>query len=672
MERKYRVDYTKFTNCLRIAIVPDDLQDERIENVRKYCLKHGFTNVMLFFNAEEYNLGHITKEEVLPWIETIKKAKRVLENAGLSVSLNPWMEIGHLDRGRKLKDGQDFTTMVDMNGVQADISVCPYDKNWREYYFDFLSWYLQEVNPDMLWIEDDFRLHNHHPLTYGGCFCKLHMQKFNAKLGTNYTREEFVERVFAKGKPTKERKAWLDINRDTYLDLSKAIGEKVQQLGLKTRVGLMSSAPQMHCMEARDWKALQKNISAGEELIDRIHLPCYDETSGKKYFYEFNTKSMVVRTFLPENTYIYPELENGSFSNFTKDARFLRFQLESSLPLLPVGMTYDIYDFVGNATVDSFCYGEAVKAVSPYLQGVVDLKLKFGDLYGVKLPVSEHACYNLSIEKDWQDLKTYDEMEIIGILSGLGVNVKPTTEKTMQGETLVLAGNSVHNFTNDELNALFKDNFVILDGKAVLALQERGLHSVIGVKTATLSPAGQDLQSYEQAEETFIVENKKRYRASCLEKANDYVKIEYESEVKVYTKTYNSKREYYGLGCVEGKNFAVIPYFLQDMPFEQYNPLRRAVWYAVLKNHQKAFVQTGVCGIHPYTYHKGDASVLAVINATVNEYKALEFESNIPFTKVYAVNRKGKLVKKSFKRNGKKVMVKMPLEYLSTATLVFE
>ena len=38
MERKYRVDYTKFTNCLRIAIVPDGLQDERIENVRKYAV----------------------------------------------------------------------------------------------------------------------------------------------------------------------------------------------------------------------------------------------------------------------------------------------------------------------------------------------------------------------------------------------------------------------------------------------------------------------------------------------------------------------------------------------------------------------------------------------------------------------------------------------------------
>ena len=672
MERKYRVDYKKFTNCLRIAIVPDELQDERIESVRKYCLQYGFTNVMLFFNAEEYNLGHITKEEAMPWIQTIKKAKRILENAGLSVSLNPWMEIGHLDRGRKLKEGQNFTTMVDMDGRQADISVCPYDSEWRKYYFDLLGWYLQEVNPDMLWIEDDFRLHNHHPLSNGGCFCKLHMQKFNEKLGENYTREEFVARVFAKGTPTKERKAWLDINRDTYLDLSKEIGAFIQKLGLKTRVGLMSSAPQMHCMEARDWKGLQTNLSAGEELIDRIHLPCYDETSGKKYFYEFNTKSMVVRTFLPESTYIYPELENGSFSNFTKDPRFLQFQLEASLPLLPVGMTYDIYDFVGNGTVDSLGYGEAVQAVTPYLQGVVELGVKFGDLYGVKMPVDEKACYNLELKEDWRDLKRYDEMEIIGVLSGLGVNVKPTTEKRMRDETVVLAGAGVNNFTDGELEALFADNFVIVDGKCVLELQKRGLARLIGVKSAELCPAGQDLQSYEQATDGFIVDGKQKYRASCLEKANDYVRIEYEQKVKAYTETYTSKREYFGLGGVEGERFAVIPYFLQDMPLEQYNPLRRAVWYAILKNRQKKFVQTGVCGIHPYTYKKGNATVLAIVNTTVNDYKELVLESNIPFTKLRAVDRKGKLVKKAFKREGSKVTVRMPLEYLSTATLVLE
>ena len=38
MERNLRIDYKQFTNCLRIAIVPDDLQDERLEDVT-LCVK---------------------------------------------------------------------------------------------------------------------------------------------------------------------------------------------------------------------------------------------------------------------------------------------------------------------------------------------------------------------------------------------------------------------------------------------------------------------------------------------------------------------------------------------------------------------------------------------------------------------------------------------------------
>ena len=105
-----------------------------------------------------------------------------------------------------------------------------------------------------------------------------------------------------------------------------------------------------HCMEARDWRALHENLRAGQEIVNRIHLPCYDETTGKKYLRMFEFFSMNIRTLAPSEAYIYPELENGSFTTFTKDPRFLRFQLESSIPLLPVGMTYDIYDFVGNGT----------------------------------------------------------------------------------------------------------------------------------------------------------------------------------------------------------------------------------------------------------------------------------------------------------------------------------
>ena len=94
----------EFLNCLRVQIVPNRYENERIENIANFCVNYGFKNVMLFINAEEYNVGHMTIEEAKPWVATMKRAKQVFVERGLSVSLNPWIEIGHLDRERPLKE----------------------------------------------------------------------------------------------------------------------------------------------------------------------------------------------------------------------------------------------------------------------------------------------------------------------------------------------------------------------------------------------------------------------------------------------------------------------------------------------------------------------------------------------------------------------------------------
>ena len=49
---------------------------------------------LIFINAEEYNVGHMTVEETKPWLATMKKAKAALVEKGISVSLNPWIEFG--------------------------------------------------------------------------------------------------------------------------------------------------------------------------------------------------------------------------------------------------------------------------------------------------------------------------------------------------------------------------------------------------------------------------------------------------------------------------------------------------------------------------------------------------------------------------------------------------
>jgi hypothetical protein len=57
---------SRYLNCLRIAIVPEYYEEQRIQNVVDFCKNYAFDNVMLFINAEDYNLGHMTCEEAKP------------------------------------------------------------------------------------------------------------------------------------------------------------------------------------------------------------------------------------------------------------------------------------------------------------------------------------------------------------------------------------------------------------------------------------------------------------------------------------------------------------------------------------------------------------------------------------------------------------------------------
>ena len=78
--------------------------------------------------------------------------------------------------------------MVDMNGYKSETVACPFCENWRAYYAEFYTYLLHELEPEVVWVEEDFRLHNHALLAYGGCFCDEHMRRYNEKLGENYSR----------------------------------------------------------------------------------------------------------------------------------------------------------------------------------------------------------------------------------------------------------------------------------------------------------------------------------------------------------------------------------------------------------------------------------------------------------------------------------------------------
>ena len=662
----------KFLHCLRIQFPPKHYEDERIAEVVDYCVKYGFKNVMLFINAEEYNVGHMTIEEAKPWLETMKKAKEALVEKGITVSLNPWIEIGHLDRCRPLKKGQNFTTQVDYDGGRCEMVACPLCENWKKYFFEFYQYIIKELDPDTVWVEDDFRLHNHGDLKFGGCFCHLHMQKYNERLGTKYTREEFTDRLFRKQPEKRVKKAWLDVNRECMANLAEDIGQAVAELGLGTKVGLMSSMHEKHALEGRDWHRLHKGLAAGGPMINRLHLPCYDEYSAKRYYVEFNRGSFHCRALLPKNTVVYPELENGSFSTFTKDARFLQFQLESAIPLCIEGMTYDIYDFVGNGIVPSFRYGEAVKEITPYLNGVMMLGLKYETLEGIILPIDEKTAYKRSAKINKFDDLYPDESIFNAYLTSIGLSCKPSTKKRFRNKIVALGGGNTYNFTKEQLIDLFENNFVIVDGGAVRILIDRGLGFLIGATKYETYIGEHNVHSYEQVKDGILINDKKGYRVTAFGKAGDYVKISYKDESGAQSFVYDYLDNKIGVGDMDGGNYFVIPYVINGMYFEQYPDLRTTLLKTFLRKSGVELVLTNHAGVYVYLYKQHNKKVLIIINSTEEDFEATELElQNVKFTQIYAINRKSggrRYVK--YERQGHKLIIKTRNEHLTSQTLL--
>ena len=668
------MDYSTYHNCLRIQITPDEWQDERIEAMAQHCAEYGFDNVMLMLNLEEFHCGHISIEEEKKWIAVLKKAAAALREKGIVVSVNNWIEMGHADRGRHFAPDQHFTPMVDPYGTAATAIPCPLCKNWRTYFAEYVTLLCKELTPDTYWIEDDFRLMNHVPLRSAGCFCDLHMADYNKRLGTSYTREEFVKKLLTPGPCNRERKAWLDSNRDVMVELADEITKTVKAACPHTDVAIMTSGPEQHCMEARDWSALFAALSqGGGHKINRIHLP-YEEMTGKGYIHYFNKASMGVLAMCEDDVLIMPEIEHSAASRYRRSPRFMRFALETAIPLVLSGMTYSLYDFVANGTRDSFGYGAVVREEQPFMQGVLDLGLRYSSLSGVVVPIDPRSCYYQEMTGERLEDLMPGEYNAAGYLSAMGISFCYSRQKRFVGKTVLMTKWSIFTFTDEELCDLFAQNFVLLDGSGVLALQERGLLSLIHARRAESKGRDNGYHTYEEcADKMLYIDGVRGLRASCRTAAGDFVEVEYEEGVSVKTEVYGYRMNRLAPAIVTGKGFAVIPYILNENLLSQYCTLRRHFLLETVLA-QKAPVAVSLEeGVSPYLYLDGGKQVLILTNGNVDSFGEIKLLlPHVRFTQIERLGRDGKLAPVSFTREGDEVTVHTEIEYLSSTVLLLK
>lgn len=512
---------------LRLALDPGWTDEAGLADLPELVGDGRIDDVMVFANVEELNTGHTDFAERAVFRDLAERAGAVAAELGASMSINPWHTVMHGDYGKTLRAGQDFAVMVDPHGRSAELAACPRDLAWRDYLSELYGFYAT-AKPRFLWVEDDFRYHNHPPLDWGGCFCDEHLAEFSRRIGRTVGRDEFVAGVLAPGRPHPFRQVWLDVAREALEETAAAIEQRVHAISPHTRLGLMTSVPAVHAAEGRRWAPLLEALAGSHRPAVRIHLPAYAERRPAEYLSLLHTVADVHRALLPAGAEVYPELENFPYSRFAKSLTFTRFQLLSAQVLAPSGMTLDLYDLNGNGPVLADRYQDALAATKDELNAGLASGIFQRPRDGVAVLISEDSAAAVHTRLGASMEELYPREYLFGaLLGGYGIPFRYTTDTGLIGQVIAVSGQYLRTVGAAAARSLLENNRAILDAEAVETLIDLGLAELVGASAVEWIGTEDGQVTYEEADPAVELMGRRRARASILLMGGEVGRISY-------------------------------------------------------------------------------------------------------------------------------------------------
>lgn len=583
------MSHSTFYYSLRLGIDPKNWDSKKMQVLKQFIQESSMNDINLIINSEELNVGHLTKEQLEPWLATTEIFQQELENSGIHISMNPWTNLLHSDRGRTLSDSFDFGTMVDYQGRQATAVACPLDEKFVTYIAEIYGEYAKK-QPEYLWMDDDYRHFNHGALDLG-CFCEQHMTLFNQQLGTNYTQAEFSTLVFQAGEPTKERLLYLEQARKEMIHLAESIAKAVRKVSKKTKLGLMTSQPEWHAIEGRDWIGLFNGLSLEQPKISRPHLPSYNEIPGLKYIREFNRNVRPVAYMMPEDAQMYPELENYMYSTYVKSNKFTQLQLETVLLIGAKGILFNFYDMMGNGVVDAYNHQRILKESRDLLDYSVQKPIQLHQLKGVHVLYSQDTVYTRQTKTGTLAEMLPHEYEWLSLLSTFGISttmLATSKVKEIVNEVIAVNDQILRQLNNEEMIHLFEKNQVLLDGSSVEILFERELQHLIGARSYEWLIPHTGLHTYEEWNGPELIEGVEKSRMTVMQQTGNLANICYEAqEGQILTTLYDENGAPVGNGMAisKQKHFVLpISYHLRYAWDAQYINYKEKIIKAFLTN----------------------------------------------------------------------------------------
>ena len=671
-----------FTYSLRICISPDFHAEEKFRQLLEFCQEAGIDDVMFILNPEEINMGHPTAQETEKWLAMLAGFRPEVEKAGMTISVNPWTTLLHTDRGRSAREGHDFGRMEDYEGKRAQAVACPLDGKFQRYLASIYEMF-GRFGFYAVWVEDDFRLHNHMPLKWGGCFCPTHLADFSKRAGRRVCAADMFEGITAPGEPDPLRKVWLDAARDTMVDLADVIGKAVHDQSASSRVGLMSSAPEVHCIEGRDWDAVLDNLSGDTRPLCRPHLPAYWEAVPRRYALEFQRYSRLSAAMTRGRAELWPELDNLPHTTFSKSHRFARLEMESTLSLCAEGITINIFDMIGNGVNAAQNNEEFLAETKPYLSGVKKLECRPEQEEGVTVLYSSRSAYTLHTDgRRAMDAIQPWETFWAEYLSAYGIACRYSDDYTVKGQTVAVSGQYFRNLTEEQIRDLFAHNLVLMEGEAARTLFDMGLGDLADIENVEWYPLNGGRHCYEQAPEGTYYQGLPEARITAQGisedvETGDYLHIIYGTrEKEVYSVLRRADGEKAGEGLTGVGHAVVFPYgHMRDQYNFLLSPVRQEMLQSVLESraHCMPAMVRGCQYVTVNTFVQGDRRILLLTNYSTDDFEDVTVSAECGAKEVYEIDRNtGEEVTVKFKREGSRWTFAGKLEHMTSRCFVLK
>ena len=513
---------------LRYQIDPEWEVEARLDDLIRFCDEARVAEVMLLVAAEELSTGHLTEAELERFIGLGRRMRERLGESGVGLSLNPWTTIYQIPRGRRRGPEHDFRPMVGETGKESPTSVCPLDKAWQAWVVGNFARMAAEIRPTAIWLDDDFRLHNHGPeLGWGGCFCEEHLRRFSEKVGQAVDLNGLRDALLRPGEPHPWRKLWFELSRETLLEALAPIRRAVAEAAPEVRLGLMCSMPDQHAAEGRDWEALRHAFAGDEPLLLRPHMVPYTQAPALQTIPSVTRQTLAC---LDGPVEAYPELENSPRCGiYSKSAAHTVWQMLEGVLMAGNGITLNHFDNMGTGTALHPEFGEALGGAKPVLDALAALGLRECAARGAQVLFAPDIAAHLRLpETDGPSPAVSGEELSLRMQrnpSGGGGDFTGSMQSLVHnslvwGQTLGILG-IAHRFApraepengpvfvNGQTLRAFSDAAIerllggclVLDATSAEILAERGFAEAIGVRCGTRHTLDEAIFSYEQFDE---------------------------------------------------------------------------------------------------------------------------------------------------------------------------